>query len=176
MRTLDIGDIIIAKKEPIDVWAVLGSCIAVIFYAKDKVAMLCHSQLSSQEDTGYTCHEKCPNPCFNDLENSNKSKFVKCTLEYMIDYLRNMDIDLSKLNTTLLGGASLIGKIEGKETVGEKNVRIAKEILKKEGIPINREMVGGDTGYVLWYNTRTDKLFIKLQKDKGERSELLNNR
>jgi len=176
MNVLDIGDILETEKEALDVWAVLGSCITVIFHLQNKITLMCHSQIPTRSDKGGSCFENCPNPCFNELEETNQNRYVTCSLEYMIHTLKKKQIALSDLNTTVIGGASLIGKLPGKETVGEKNIRIVKEILKKGKIAINREYTGGNKGLNFWYNTGTDKLIVKIQNRENRKFELLNRK
>ncbi len=175
VNVLNVGDIIISHDEPVDVWSVLGSCVAIIFFVKDRVSIICHSQIASQSELDDTCYNQCPNPCFNNLESTHKNKYVKCTLEYMINYIKKMNIDICAMNTTVIGGASLMGRVQNKETVGEKNIKITKQILKAAGIKINRELTGGTHGYTIWYNTKSDELLVKVQEENSTKKELLNN-
>lgn len=50
-----------------------------------------------------------------------------------------------------------------------------KEMLKNSRIRINREKVGGENGYNLWYHTEDNKLFIKELSQVSEKYELLDN-
>jgi len=175
-RSMNIGEIVISSKAEEIIWTVLGSCVSIIFHVKDHISIMCHSQLPYCMDAHTKCFHTCPNPCFNDLDDTHDNKYVKCSIEYMIKQLKKNNIDFKKLNTTIIGGASILPKLSTKPTIGEMNVATAKEILNDNQIRINRELVGGLKGYTLWYHTNNDRLLVKIQSDGQEKNELFNNK
>ena len=174
-RHLNIGDIIVTKNEEEIVWSVLGSCISVILYVPNQISILCHAQMPSRNEVGAKCFDSCPHPCFNDLPEAQDSKYVKCSVEFMIEQLYKNNGNISALNTTLIGGASIISQKGIGNSIGELNIKTAKDILENQHIRINRELIGGSKGYTLWYYTKNDRLFVRKHSEE-EPSELLNNR
>lgn len=175
-RALNVGEIIISRDKEEIVWTVLGSCVSVVFHVNEKLSIICHAQMPFRKNINDKCYEQCPNPCYTILSDSIDNKFVKCSVEFMVQYLVKHKCNFSKLNTTLIGGATILKKINDKATIGELNIKIAKDILNKNGIKINRELVGGLNGYTLWYYTNSDRLFVRIHHDKKEKFELINNR
>ncbi len=159
--TLGIGEIKIIRGKKAVVWTVLGSCISVVFYANKNLSLICHAQMPDRGLFESKCSDSCPHPCFNYLQDSNEFKFVNCAIEYMIRVMENNNINLKKISTAVIGGASLFKRIEGKKTIGEQNIEKAEEVLGKHGIKINRSLVGGNEGYTIWFYSNNNKIIYK---------------
>jgi chemotaxis receptor (MCP) glutamine deamidase CheD len=59
----------------------------------------------------------------------------------MVSVLKKSNVKIKVLSTTLVGGASVIGKSAERQSIGEKNVLAAKKMLHYYGIKINRELI-----------------------------------
>ncbi len=162
---VNIGELRIIKNPEEVAWTILGSCVSVIFHVRNDLALICHAQLPAPKVNGNKGCEICPCPYFTILSTENKYKYVSCSLQYMISYLKRNNIDLKSIKTTLVGGASTFNYSKDKSTFGELNVMKAKQILKKHGIKINREATGGNNGYTLWYYAKNNKLTLKKHRE-----------
>lgn len=161
---VDIGEVKIIKNPQEVVWTILGSCVSVIFYVRSDLALICHAQHPSPQLKEMKCSDSCPHPCFTNILDSNRFKYVSCSLEYMINYIQKQNIALSKVHVSLIGGAAITSYRRNNKSMGDLNVIKAKEVLKSNGIWLNREIVGGDDGITLWYNPKMNKLTYKRHK------------
>jgi len=59
-----------------------------------------------------------------------------------------------RMEARLVGGASMFATlmVPGSLNMGERNIRAAREALRKAGIPILGEAVGGDHGRSVHFN------------------------
>ena len=163
---LRIGEIKILKEDEEIVWTILGSCISVIFHTNMGLSLICHAQMPTRDITyDNICADSCPHPCFNYLPDSMKFKYVSCSIEYMLEVMKQNGVNLRSVNTSLLGGASTLGRIELKKTIGERNVQIAKKILSENKIVINRELTGGSHALTLWYSPKNNRLHYRNNKN-----------
>lgn len=170
-KTLGIGEIIVSEKKEEIVWTVLGSCISVIFHVEGVVSIISHSQLP-QNGFNRDCTEDCPHPCGRDFDELLDNRYVKCSLEFMIRKLDAYDFDPGRLRTSIVGGAAIVRQTDGLESIGDRNVAMARKILAENRIRINREKTGGMNGYNLWYHTATDRLFVRTINEGHEPAEL----
>lgn len=168
---LGIGEIKLIQNQEGIVWTVLGSCISVIFHKANHLSLICHAQMPARGKYDKLCSDNCPHPCFKNQPDSNEFKFVNCSIEYMMAVLRENRISFSHINTTLIGGASRFLNKSFEKTIGEQNTDLAKAILDKNGIKINREHIGGENGLTLWYYHENNKLVYR-PHDKREKFEL----
>ncbi len=161
-----IGELKIIKRDNEVVWTILGSCISVVFHVKPNLALICHAQYPLPRQYAGKCSDSCPHPCFTELNETERFKYVTCSLEYMISYLKRNKINLKDIHTSLFGGASYFKSDDGKNNFGKINVMKAKEILENHEIKINREVTGGDDGYTLWYFVKTNQVKYKRHREK----------
>jgi chemotaxis receptor (MCP) glutamine deamidase CheD len=163
---IKIGELKIIKRADEVVWTILGSCVSVVFHVRPDLALICHAQYPAPRLYRNKCSDSCPRPCFTELNEKEKFKYVTCSLEYMISYLKRNNIDLNKVHTSLFGGSSYFKSNEEKNNFGRNNVMKAKEILANHKIKINREVTGGDDGYTLWYFVKNNQVKYKRHKAK----------
>jgi chemotaxis protein CheD len=112
----------------------LGSCVAILLH--DRAAKV-----------GGLAHVLLPEPALA-RDQSNPAKFAATAVPMMIEELRGLGARNGRLEAWLVGGASMFTSlmVPGSLNMGERNVRAAREALKKAGIPILAELVGGDYG------------------------------
>ncbi|NJO90630.1 MAG: hypothetical protein HC831_17975 [Chloroflexia bacterium] len=85
-----IGELKIIRKADEVVWTILGSCISVVFHVRSDLALICHAQYPAPRLYRDKCSDSCPRPCFTELNEAEKFKYVTCSLEYMISYLKGI--------------------------------------------------------------------------------------
>jgi chemotaxis protein CheD len=170
-RNLSIGEVIVSEKKEEIIWTVLGSCISVIFHVEGVVSIISHSQLP-YNSFNHECTEDCPQPCGREFDSLLDNRYVKCSLGFMIGKLAAYGFDPRRLKTTIVGGASIVKYVDGQESIGDKNVAMAKTMLAENGIRLNRQKTGGLNGYNIWYHTDTDRLFVRTINEGHEPREL----
>ena len=146
------GEYIISKK-PQSVTTLLGSCVAVCLYSKTaQFGGINHYMLPSSS-TG-----------------ERSAKYGDYAIQTLVTFLERGAGSLKGAEAMLFGGASVVGAIKSAGNIGEKNVALAKTMLKDYGIPITEEFTGGNTGLKIHYQTWDNKVNYRLI----ERSQFAN--
>lgn len=165
------GEIRVIENDDEIAWTVLGSCISVVFFSGVNLSLICHAQMPSRSKYDKVCSDNCPHPCFNSLPETNDFKYVNCSVEYMINLLKQKNINLRNIKTTLIGGSSVMNIDKSGKTIGEQNIEVAREILSRNRITINRELIGERDGITFWFNPANNE--IKYRKHNEERKRIL---
>ncbi|HRS63891.1 MAG TPA: chemotaxis protein CheD [Spirochaetota bacterium] len=142
---LNPGELIFSKK-PIVIKTVLGSCVAVILHDKEKkIGAMCHYLLPEAP---------------SDAQSSTKYGDVAIyTLLYK--FLKENKCRREDLVASICGGAFIIFDEREIFFIGDKNVEIATNILRKEKILVKQMHTGGDHGKRILYNTYTNKTIVQ---------------
>lgn len=141
---------IVTKAEPAILTSVLGSCLGIVLYdPKKKNGSLAHAMLPSIDNASKRGLEK-------------PAKYVDSAIEIQLKKLNKLGSKPSDLVAKLIGGASMF-KARGQNTwfnIGERNVEIALEILKKLDIKVVAKDVGYDFGRSIEFNLSTGIITI----------------
>ena len=95
----------------------LGSCLGIIFYdAGTQLGGMAHTLLPK------------PRP---GMESERKTKFVTTAIQLMLEDLVARGCRQENLVAKLFGGANMFASLQSadKETIGQRNIRVAKETL-----------------------------------------------
>lgn len=124
---------------------VLGSCVAVCLY-------------DSKLGIGGMNHYLLPFWNGNGLQTP---KFGNISIPKMIEQMVLQGSSSKTLEAKIFGGASM--NIGGSEAmmIGEKNVLVAREILKEYRIPIVAEDIGGQNGRKIQFDLERGKVLMK---------------
>lgn len=145
------GEMVITA-QPAIITTLLGSCISIcLYHPAKKTGGMCHCLLPSNRGT-----------------NRYKSpyNFVNDTISHMIEVMVNdHGIHLPEIKVKLFGGANVLptGKPPGKEgdSIGEQNILTARSVIRRYGLEITSQRVGGEHGYKLFFNTQTGEVFLR---------------
>ncbi|MDR3204749.1 MAG: chemotaxis protein CheD [Deltaproteobacteria bacterium] len=122
--------------------AVLGTCVAVCLHDRRlKIGGMNHFLYPSSGLFGKISNE------YGDV-----------SIKSLIAKLRRMGSRVEDLEAQIFGGGEVPGERWG--STGSKNVKMARKILKKHGIPIVSEDVGGLKGRRLIYHTGTNEALV----------------
>jgi len=145
------GGAIFAHKTPHVVTTVLGSCVAVCLWDPIlEIGGINHYQLDLWNGAGLA-----------------SPKYGNIAIQKLIEKMMRMGSRQTDLEAKLFGGASVIGDHETVFNIGEKNCKIAINLLGKEDIPIVARSIGGNQGRKLKFNTHTGVVLMKkVQKRK----------
>ncbi|MEJ5285098.1 MAG: chemotaxis protein CheD [Brevinematia bacterium] len=143
---LNPGELIFSKK-PIVVKTVLGSCVAVAIYDKVK-------------NYGGMCHYLLP---VSPSDEHNSTKFGNIAIYTLLKkFIKDNGSKREDLVATIIGGAFIIFDEREIFFIGDKNVDIATEILRKEKIYIKQMHTGGEHGRRVLFNTSNNKLIVEM--------------
>jgi len=163
------GELVVVTSPREIVWSVLGSCVSVILHVPGKISAVCHAQMPSRSQFDRICSDSCPHPCFKRISDSNDFKFVTCSIEYMIDSIREAGADPRQVRVSLLGGASVLPpRASGGESIGSRNLAVARETFASLGLGIARERTGGSKVMSFRYFTGSDQLLLRIDGSKTE--------
>lgn len=142
---IHVGQIHI-DTTPSAISTVLGSCVAVCLYDM-KLGM------------GGMNHYLLPFWNGNGLQSP---KFGNISIPKLIEAMMRKGATPRTLEAKLFGGASInIGSSTNTMMIGEKNIMVAKEILKEYNITIVAEDIGGQNGRKIQFNLERGKVLLK---------------
>ncbi|MFI3210555.1 MAG: chemotaxis protein CheD [Peptostreptococcaceae bacterium] len=130
----------------------LGSCCGVVIYDEiNKVAGLVHVLLSDSS---------------LDKKLVNKAKYADTAITFLVEELKKKGANPRLMKAKIAGGAHMFNfskdvKQKNIFTIGEKNVNVCKEYLRKHRIPIVSEDVLGNYGRTIMFDTENNKLKVK---------------
>ncbi|MGC8764815.1 MAG: chemotaxis protein CheD [Brevinematia bacterium] len=143
---LNPGELIFSKK-PIVIKTVLGSCVAVTLY--DKV-----------NRWGGMCHYLLP---VSPSDEHNSTKYGNVAIYTLINkFIKKNNSRKEDLIATIIGGAFIIFDEREIFFIGDRNVDIATEILRKEKIFVKQMHTGGEHGKKVYFNSSTNMLKVEI--------------
>jgi len=143
-KFIHVGEIYIGA-HPTEIVTVLGSCVAVCLYDR-------------QRQFGAMNHYLLPLWNGNGLQTP---KFGNISIPRMIENMVNIGTDVRHLEAKLFGGANINATNLEKMMIGKKNIIIAKEILQQYKIPIVAEDTGGSKGRKVLMKSDSGKVLMR---------------
>jgi chemotaxis protein CheD len=112
----------------------LGSCVAIMLH-------------DPQAGAGAMAHILLPSRSLA-RDAANPAKFPETAVPLLVQRLTELGAEPRRLIAKLAGGASMFSQLMTPGTVqmGERNVVAARDVLRRAGIPVMREAVGGGAG------------------------------
>jgi len=142
--SVGMGQITLATR-PDKLTTVLGSCIGALIY---------HPRLH----IGVLAHVVLPDSAGRD---ANPGKFADTAIPHMISLLRNEGVSKSGMIAKLAGGSDMFGS-SGPMQIGQRNLEAVTEALKKVGIRIAAQHVGGRKGRRATFDSASGELKIEI--------------
>jgi chemotaxis receptor (MCP) glutamine deamidase CheD/FixJ family two-component response regulator len=144
------------SKQPHLISTLLGSCVAVCLYSpQHKFGGMNHYMLPTsptRERSGK----------YGDYANSKLFEFFERTVG-----------SLAGLQAIVSGGANVIAAGSAGSHIGQKNLEIARGMLKERGIPIIKENLGGTVGLKLHYQNWDNRLTVERMDNKAMQGSLI---
>ena len=135
--TVGVGDCKVGKSIRLVTYA-LGSCIAVAI-------------VDPESDVGALLHLKLPDStAHQQLALSNQFYFANLGIPAMVKAATELGLQKKRARVCLIGGAQMIDGLQ----IGKQNHLAAKKALWKEGMMVNKEVVGGDKSRSVWLSSR----------------------
>lgn len=133
---------IFTSTEPALISAVLGTCVAVCIWDR-------------RLKTGGMNHFLFPR---TGRRAKTTPQFGNVALTALIRMMLSQGSRIQDMEAQIFGGGRR--SLNDSESVGVKNVKIARKLLKKNGIPVVSEDVGGIKGRRVLYHTGTNETII----------------
>jgi chemotaxis protein CheD len=126
----------------------LGSCLAIALCdIEQRTGGLAHAMLPRYEEG---------------RDRDNPAKFVDTSIYLMVDQMLELGCRQNNLRAKIVGGAQMFRHIcTDLMDIGLRNIETAREVLKKEGIPIQVEQVGGTIGRTVSFDPSNGDLLIR---------------
>jgi len=131
--------------SPAAISTVLGSCVAVCLYdARAGIGGMNHYLLPFWNGNGL-----------------QSPKFGNISIPKLIESMMAKGSTSRTLEAKIFGGASMSMGVSEAMMIGQKNILVAKEILKEYKIAIIAEDVGGQNGRKIQFNLEHGKVLLK---------------
>ncbi len=139
--TVGIADMKMAKDHGMLITYALGSCIGICLYdQKIKLAALVHIMLPLNMETG----------------RKNPLKYADTGIRETLRMMEAKGASRSRITAKIAGGAKMFDVNGGSMgNIGQRNIESVHMNLKKEGIQLLREDVGGSVARTLLFDPAT---------------------
>ena len=131
--------------EPHLVTTVLGSCVSVCLW-------------DSALRIGGINHFMLP---FWNGEGLASPKYGNIAIAKLLERLQDHGATKRNLRAKIFGGGVVLNVTNTFMNIGERNIQLADDLLKNEGIPIVSADTGGNTGRKIIFNTGTGMVLVK---------------
>ena len=128
----------------------VGSCVVITIHDPMlKVGAMAHAMLPDSTEHGPTI---------------NPFKFVDLAIDAIIKKMEFLGSNRQNMKAKIVGGANMFLNL-GHESLraGEKNVLATKEKLRKEGISLSGEIVGGSVGRSVDFDTVSGIVTVRVK-------------
>ena len=149
-RSINVGLGKIAIAQPPDVLTSIGigSCVVLcLYYDETHTAGMAHIMLPGGDEN----HSNAEMP----------AKYADTAVENLLSEFHKKNIrDVRKIKAKIIGGAQLF-RFKQVPNIGEKNIEAVRKALRRRGIRITGEDVGGNFGRSVWFFADSGKVVIK---------------
>ncbi len=146
---MKVADWAAERGDAVIVTLGLGSCVAIMLH-------------DAQACAGAMAHILLPSKSLAH-DTTNLAKFPETAVPLLVDRLRQLGADPRRLVAKLAGGASMFAQLMTPGTVqmGERNIVAARDVLRRAGIPVAREAVGGGAGRSVRFHVSDGRVEIR---------------
>jgi len=97
---------------------------------------------------GGLAHVLLPSPSVGRKNHDAPGRYAPTAVDALLTKMRSLGASRSRVTARLVGGASMFTGLQPPGTIqmGERNVHAAREALRRHGIRLTGELVGGDYG------------------------------
>lgn len=136
---------IFAHRLPHCVTTVLGSCVSVCLW-------------DQRQRFGGMNHFMLP---FWNGEGLASPRYGNIAVSKLIERLQDLGAERRDLRAKVFGGGVVLNVTNPFMNIGERNILVAEDVLRNEGIPILSADTGGKVGRKLIFNTGTGMVLVK---------------
>lgn len=144
--TINIGGLY-AGSEPTIIYTLLGSCVAVcLFDRKNRIGGMNHILLPGQADMSRF---------------DSSARYGINAMELLINRIMSLGGNRSGIVAKVFGGGHIIPAIPPANSIGPRIAEFIKLFLKKEGISIISQDIGGKNIRKVYFYTENGAAFVK---------------
>lgn len=144
------GTLFVADK-PYYITTLLGSCVAVCLYDQRlKIGGMNHFLLPNWDGKGLA-----------------SPKYGNIAIDQLIKKMERLGSRKSDIISKAFGGANVLGNNSNVFQIGERNIKIAGDLLDEYGITIKAASTGGLLGRKIIFNTFTGEVRMKYISKNG---------
>ena len=152
-REVKIGKVVVTKSAENLIVSGIGSCLVITLYdPKLKIGALAHAMLPAHHAS---------NPIPNPRSEIRDTKYVDIAIDEMLKRMEAFGTKRGDLEAKLIGGANMFPGFPS--DIGKDNVSCAKEKLKKEGIQLIGESLGGCVGRSVEFSVASGIVTVKMK-------------
>lgn len=156
---VEMGKIEIARGEHNLAASGIGSCLVITFYdPKHKIGALAHTMLYARRLSSEVRSSKDERRKTNPDE-SPDTKYADIAIDEMLKGMQALGAKRENIGAKLIGGANMFSAFESDFI--KENITRAKEKIKKAGIAIVGECVGGSQGRSVEFYIATGIVTVK---------------
>ncbi len=148
------------SRAPTQMATLLGSCVAVCLRHNEKPYAAMNHFLLDHQPAG----------------DADKGRYGDSATETIIWLCSKLDPNLRAFKARLYGGARVISHLGADSDIGQRNIVVAREILKNHGIPVIEEDVGGLNGRRIYFDTEANRVAVRVIQKTQEVEELSRKR
>ena len=138
--TIGIADMKMAKGQGMLVTYALGSCIGICLYDPAiKLGALVHIMLPVNMETNRT----------------NTMKYADTGIRETLKQMESMGARRSRITAKIAGGAKMFETGASLGNIGQRNIESVRMNLKKEGVRLPKEDVGGSVARTLLFDVES---------------------
>ena len=143
-----MGDLVISDREGDILTSVLGSCVGVVMFdRKSPLTGMAHIMLP-ERGKGMP-------------EGERRAKYAGPGVMALLQEMLKRGARREDLFAKLCGGARLFGE-NSLQNIGERNIAMTRAALRRLGVPVQAERVGGETGRNVSVEVGSGKVIIRV--------------
>ena len=148
-RFVKVADWAAERGDAVLVTLGLGSCVAIMLHDADACA-------------GAMAHILLPSKSLA-RDATNPAKFPETAVPLLVEQLSALGAEPRRLIAKLAGGASMFAQLmtPGSVQMGERNLVACRDVLRRAGIPVVREAVGGGAGRSVRFSVADGRVEIR---------------
>ena len=127
----------------------LGSCVALVLHdATRQVGAMAHVVLPSQSLS---------------RDRSRPARFAETAVPLLVEEMVRHGADALEVTVRLIGGAAMFRALipAGTSHMGQRNVSACRLAVRKAGLRLIAEAVGGDHGRSVWFDVATGQVTVR---------------
>jgi len=140
-----MGEIVKGGEKDILVAYGIGSCVVVVCYDEIRpAAVMLHALLPEKIS-----------------KNEHRAKYADTGVEDALKEMIGMGSNVKDIRAKVFGGAKMFEIGGTAEPIGDRNIRAAREVLERKGIPVTGEDTGKNYGRTIEFEVRTRSATVK---------------
>ena len=142
------GDIFFARDRLV-IDTVLGSCVTlVLWHPQQRLAAMCHYILPRNPQTKVRGHDY---------------RYADAAFYFFMKNIADFNTQPAEYEVALFGGSAMssLTTLAGVMSVGDANVKVAKQLLQEYDFTVISEDVGGDKARYVRFDTATGQVSLK---------------